>query len=587
MKNKYLLLSAMILLVLACKTLMPATPTEPPPTEVSLTDVPLPTEPPVGEPTDPFAGSQGLGDSLYPSFGNGGYDATAYTLDITVNDVKTSDLTATTTIEAVATQDLSRFNLDFSGFEITSLTVNDEAAEFERKGQELTIIPARGLSEGEAFTVVVKYEGIPTPMTSKALPFPTGWIVYENGIFVLSEPDGSASFYPVNDHPLDKALYTVIVTVPEPYEVAVNGTLEEQTDNGETATYRFEMRDPMASYLTTININDFDVETMESENGIPIRNYYAVDLPDGINKPFARQGEMIDYFSELFGPYPFEVYGALVMDTYFGAALENQTMSIFGADMVDLDDIEGTESVVAHELAHQWFGDSVSVADWGDIWLNEGFATYGEALWVEHDYGRKGLDEWVQCVYSEVREFPDYYPPPGNPAANDLFNGGVYLRGGLTLHALRLEVGDEAFFEILREYHERYKYNNATTEDFIAIAEEIHGADLTDLFDAWLYDLDLPPMPGIDYKEKRSLLFVFKYQRILRLVHKYKSRRSARRTSKTSQRFKQCIPGSFRRDEDDQIIIGCVMTKRPIIHTGHIGAFLKSRQLQKPGEKLL
>jgi aminopeptidase N len=251
----------------------------------------------------------------------------------------------------------------------------------------------------------------------------------------------------------------------------------------------------MASYLTTINVNDFDIETMESDAGIPIRNYYAASLPDDINKPFARQGEMIDYFSELFGPYPFEVYGSLVMDTEFGAALENQTMSIYGIDMIDLNDIEGTESVVAHELTHQWFGDSVSVADWSDIWLNEGFASYGEALWVEYDYGREGLNDWAKYVYEEVSTYPEFYPPPGSPAPNDLFNGGVYLRGGLTLHALRLEVGDDAFFETLSTYYDRHKFGNATTEDFISTAEEISGRDLGDFFDAWLYDEQLPNLP--------------------------------------------------------------------------------------------
>ena len=495
MKNKYLLLSAMILLALSCKALTPATPTSPPSNEAPLTDVAPVTEPPLEEPTEPLAGSPGMGDSLYPGFGNGGYDAVSYTLDINIHDVKTSDLSAITTIDAVATQDLSQFNLDFAGFKITNLTVNGEMAEFERKGQELTIIPAQMLANGEAFTTTVEYQGIPTPMTSKVLPFPTGWIVYENGIFVLSEPDGSASFFPVNDHPLDKATYTIIVTVPKPYEVAANGVLGETKDNGETTTYSFTVRDPMASYLTTINVHDFNVETMESESGIPIRNYYAATLPDNINEPFERQGEMIDYFSELFGPYPFEVYGALVMDTEFGAALENQTMSIFGVDMVDLDDIEGTEAVVAHELAHQWFGDSVSVGDWSSIWLNEGFATYGEALWVEYDYGSEGLNEWVTDVYNEVKAYPDFYPPPGDPASNDLFNGGVYLRGGLTLHALRLEVGDDAFFEIVRTYYDRYKFGNAVTEDFIAVAEEISGKDLNDFFNAWLYDEQLPDLP--------------------------------------------------------------------------------------------
>lgn len=494
MRKRYFVLVSTLLVVLACQTLAP-----------SATDIPTlaptaqvteePTESTTDLPVDPLAGADGMGDSLYPEFGNGGYDTLTYTLDITINNVDTSEIEATTTIEAIATQDLSRFNLDFAGFEITSIKVNDEAVEFERSGQELTVIPAQALTKDEVFTVSVAYQGVPEAMTSQALPFQTGWVAYDGGIFVLSEPDGSASYYPVNDHPLDKATYTIIVTAPKPYEVAANGVLEETKDNGESTTYTFTIRDPMASYLTTINVNDFNVETMESENGIPIRNYYAASLPQEVNKPFARQGEMIDYFSELFGPYPFEVYGSLVMDTEFGAALENQTMSIYGVDMIDFDDVEGTEAVVAHELAHQWFGDSISVADWSDIWLNEGFATYGEALWVEYDYGKDGLNNWVNGVYEEVKAYPEFYPPPGNPAANDLFNGGVYLRGGLTLHALRVTIGNDAFFETLRTYHERYKFGNATTEDFIAVAEEVSGEDLKALFDAWLYDEQLPSMP--------------------------------------------------------------------------------------------
>jgi aminopeptidase N len=483
-----------LVLILACNVISPPNaPTEEP--TQAPTEPPVATEPPTAE--DDQAGSPGLGDSLYPEFGNGGYDTKTYTLNITVTDVASSNLEAVTTIEAVATQDLSRFNLDFAGFEVTSLTVNEEAAQFERKGQELTVIPSQPLKNGAEFTVAVEYQGIPDSMESQALPFPTGWIAYDGGIFVLSEPDGSASFFPVNDHPLDKAIYTIIVTVPKPYEVAANGALEETKDNGDTTTYHFEVRDPMASYLTTININDFDLETMESEGGVPIRNYYAASLPDDVSKPFARQGEMIDYFSGLFGEYPFEVYGSLVMDTEFGAALENQTMSIFGIDMVDTRDIEGTEAVVAHELMHQWFGDSVSVADWGDIWLNEGFATYGEGLWVEHLHGSEGLDKWAVGLYEEVRAYPEYYPPPGSPAANNLFNGGVYLRGGLTLHALRLAVGDEAFFEILSVYYDRYKFGNASTADFIQVTEEISGKDLGSFFEAWLYEEQLPPIPEL------------------------------------------------------------------------------------------
>ncbi len=456
---------------------------------------------PQGE-ANPLAGADGLGDSLYPNFGNGGYDVQSYFLDIQINDVTTSDLSATTTIEATAAQDLASFNLDFIGFEITGLTVNDADAAFSRSGQELTITPAQPIKAGDFFKVVVKYEGQPEAFNSIAIPVQTGWVTFEGGIFVLSEPDGAATFYPVNDHPLDKALFTFRVTVPEPYEAAANGVLKEKTDNGETTTYLFTLRDPMASYLATINVGDFNEETMTSKGGVPIRNYYAVDLPKEISKPFARQGEMIDYFSGLFGEYPFEVYGSLVMNAYFGAALENQTLSIYGADMIDLEDIAGAELVAAHEAAHQWFGNHVSVADWGDIWLNEGFATYCEGLWLEHLHGRKGMDEFIVDIYNQAAEFPQYFPAPGSPPADNLFNGGVYYRGGLTLHALHLETGDDVFFKILKTYYERYKGGNARTEDFIAVAEEVSGKDLKNFFHAWLYQDELMPIPELGLKVK-------------------------------------------------------------------------------------
>lgn len=493
-----LMLAAVLVSLLACKALTPS-PAHPTPVENTVT-AEAPTQ--ITTPSDPEAGSSGMGDSLYPDFGNGGYDVKKYTLDINVHDVATSDLSAVTTIDAKATQDLSSFNLDFIGFDITNLTVNDVKADFTRSGQELTVVPANPLANNQTFTVQVTYEGQPEIMQSVALPFQTGWVTYSGGIFVLSEPDGSASFFPVNDHPLDKANYSFIVTVPKPYEVAANGTLVDSKDNGETSTFHFELRDPMASYLATINIHDFDTETMQSQSGVPIRNYYAAGLSSDVRKPFARQGEMIDYFSKIYGPYPFEVYGALVMDTNFGAALENQTMSIFGTDMIDTSDVEGTELTVAHELSHQWFGDSVSVADWSDIWLNEGFAYYSEGLWLEHIHGQKALDEWVRSQYENVSSFPEFYPPPGTPPADNLFNGGVYVRGGIALHALRLKVGDDAFFKIMQTYFKRYQGGNASIDDFISVSQEVSGQDLTELFQGWLYDKTLPPIPELGLKSK-------------------------------------------------------------------------------------
>ena len=253
----------------------------------------------------------------------------------------------------------------------------------------------------------------------------------------------------------------------------------------------------MASYLLTIDVDQFDLETSHSENGIPIRNYYPIDLPKETRKPFESQSDMLVYFSKIFGPYPFDVYGALVVDANFGAALENQTMSIFSKEMINPNDIEGSQDVIAHEMAHQWFGDNVSLADWRDIWLNEGFATYAEGLWIEHVHGRAALDQWVKNIYAFVLKNREKMSPPGEPPADRLFNSGVYYWGALCLHALRLEVGDETFFQILKTYQERFKGGNARTADFIAVAEEVSGKDLKTFFDSWLYSDKVAPIPAL------------------------------------------------------------------------------------------
>lgn len=491
-------ITIILALLTGCSGNVTVTSTVVPPTRV----VSVPTETP-SLTLKPKPGAPGIGDSLYPHLGNGGYDVQHYTLDLTVHDVTAGELEGITTIDARATQNLSSFNLDFMGFEITKLVVNGQPADFEHNLQELTITPSTSLAANESFTVEVQYQGSPQEARSAALPFQIGWITFEGGSFVLSEPDGAASFYPVNDHPLDKASYTFRVTVPKPFEVGANGMLTETTDNGDTTTFVFEAREPMASYLATINIDEFDIETSQAENGVPIRNYFPAELPEEFRQPFERQDEMLVYFSDMFGPYPFEVYGALVIDKSFGAALETQTLSIFSIEMIDPNQFEGSEEVVAHELAHQWFGDSVSVGDWRDIWLNESFATYAQGLWLEHTQGRQALDERIREMYAVVLSNRDSMSPPGEPPADGLFNLGVYYWGALCLHALRLEVGDEAFFEILKTYFERFKGGNARTADFIAVAEEVSGRELSAFFDSWLYSKNVAPIPGLGLGTKQ------------------------------------------------------------------------------------
>jgi aminopeptidase N len=438
----------------------------------------------------PSPGDDGIGDPYNPQLGNGGYDVQHYDLTLDV-DVASNIVDGTASLDIIATQDLSAFNLDFLGLTVESVTVNDTEAAFTRNARELSITPADAIAEGDEFNVTVVYTGQPEPTSDQLQNI--GWVQYATGVYVVGEPSGAATWFPVNDHPLDKASYTFTVTVPQPYQVSANGLLQSQTDQADFTTFVWQMNDPMASYLATVNIADFVVIEAEGLDGLPIRHYLEASIADEAAEQVARTGDMIEFFSEIFGPYPFEAYGATYVNTHLGfVALESQTMSVFGTAMFR-DPRGGPETVVAHELVHQWFGNSVSLARWEDMWLNEGFATYGSFLWVEDQYGRAQLDGIMDGLYASL-EAEQY--SPGNPLANEsLFNSGVYIQGAWTLHALRLTVGDEIFFEILRTYADEFQYGNVTTQDFIAVAERIAARDLADFFDAWLFDGGVPSRP--------------------------------------------------------------------------------------------
>lgn len=445
-------------------------------------------------------GADGLGDSYDATLGNGGYDAQHYTLDLDV-DFNRKQLSGTVTMQALATQNLSAFNLDFLGFNIEAVEVNGKEARYTRQERELRIIPPEPLPDGEPFTVSVTYSGRPgagVDEFSGLDSFSRGWNWYDGGAYVASEPAGAAAWYPVNDHPRDKASYTFEITVPKPYVVAANGLLQNKITEGSHITYIWETEYPMASYLAAVHVGRF-VETREKgPDDVPIRNYFPARIWENAIPVFEDTADMMAFFIDTFGPYPFEAYGVAVADTTLFFALETQTMSLFGAQVVPEAVIGSTteasdaEVVVAHELAHQWFGNSITPANWEDIWLNEGFATYASALWIDHRYGEKAFDRMMRSFYNNLsrRDFT-----PGDPLDDGLFSTGVYQQGAWMLHALRLKVGDEIFFEILRTYVERFQYGNASTADFIALAEELSGKDLQALFDDWLYAGGVPPVP--------------------------------------------------------------------------------------------
>ena len=447
-------------------------------------------------PVSYLSGAEGIGDPYYPQLGNGGYDALHYALELSI-DPKNNTLSGDCTIEAQATQPLSAFNLDFSGLTIEQVVVNGKAAKYRREEHELTITPARPIDNGDVFTVTVTYNGTPKRTPSLGALWSSGWFHNDdNEVFVSSEISSSDNWYPVNDHPLDKATYSFRITVPKPYVVAANGLLQEEVDNGNTVTYIWEATEPMASYVVAVNIAEYVLETKQGPDGVLIRNYLPPDFPESSKVGIDQTADMLAFFSERFGPYPFEAYGTVIVNfpdkVNSPAAMETQTLSQHGETEYSL-----SEYVIAHELAHQWFGDSVSLKNWQDIWLKEGAATYAGWLWLEHkEVGT--LDAKVRGVYPMEAFSPN---PPGNPLSTNLYTNTIFDRGALTFHVLRLRVGDdEFFFQILQTYTERFRYGNAGTADFIAVAEEVSGQDLTEFFDAWLYAKKIPAIPemGLD-----------------------------------------------------------------------------------------
>jgi aminopeptidase N len=435
----------------------------------------------------PSPGSAGIGDPYYPLLGNGGYDVRHYALDLDLDVAAGSILEASATIEAVATQGLSAFNLDFRGPEIDSVTVAGRAAAWERDGGELTVTPAAPLALGSPFTVVVRYAGAPDGGEDRLT---RGWWATGRSIATVGEPAGADVWYPVNGHPLDKATYTLSVTVPAPYDVVANGrlvaTVHEAGDAGTAATRTFvwENRYPTASYLVAFHAAELDVRQRPGPDGVVLREAFPPDLTRKERRAFARAPRMLEVFAERFGPYPFAAFGNTVLeDTAFDAALETQELVAYDRSALGA-------SKVAHELAHQWFGNSVSLERWQDIWLNEGFASYAQVLWIEETRGagaaRAALRRRASTLAAASEQPEGTGVRIGDPGPGRLTSPVVYSGGALLLAALRERMGDDAFFRLLQEWTGRHRHGHADTQDFVALAEEVAQEELDAFFVAWL-----------------------------------------------------------------------------------------------------
>ena len=427
-------------------------------------------------------GAPGLGDPFFPLAGNGGYDVANYSLKLAY-DPATDVLDGKALVTAKATQNLSRFDLDLRGFTLSRVAVNGVAAAYARDGQELIITPAAGIRSGSTFTVAVDYSGVPEVITDPDASI-EGWIPTDDGAFVVNEPQGSPGWYPANDNPRDKATFDFAVTVPAGLTAMANGVLVSSTTSGGKTTWVWKETDPMSTYLSTATLGRFDLTVTTLPGGIP--SYVAVDPQLAKGQVLSKLPEAVAVYTSLYGPYPFTAVGAIVDDAkVVGYSLETQTKPNFP--------YVPNELTLVHEIAHMWFGDSVTLTEWPDIWLHEGFATWSEWIWTEKQ-GNKSAQQWFDRYYStSAKDDAFWNPPPAAPYdASFLFNGTIYYRGGLTLQALRVKVGEFTFSRIIRDWAQQNRYGNVTTAQFIAHSERISGQDLHHFFDVWLYQPGKP-----------------------------------------------------------------------------------------------
>ncbi|WP_411142658.1 M1 family metallopeptidase [Streptomyces sp. x-80] len=440
--------------------------------------------------------STGRADRYFPQHGTAAHRTVAYDLRLAY-DPDSGRLDGRARIDAVAGPPLDRVELDLARLSVHSAEVDGRAARTRQRQGKLFLEAPRRIAAGAPFTLDVRYRGRPGPLRS-----PFGSIGWDrtgdryDGTLVASQPLGAPSWFPCNDRPDDKAAYTFRITVPRGHQALANGTLHERSQDGRTEVWTYHHPGPMSSYLAALYTGRFQHEhlpAVTTVDGRPVslHNAFPPRLAEAARYDLGRQPEMLRHFTELFGPYPFESYGAVVVDADLAEPVENQTLSVFGRNHID--GKRGWETLVAHEMAHQWYGNSVGLSDWRHIWLNEGFATYAEWLWSEH-LGEDDADTIARRErVSMGRRDQDLCL--AEPGPRHIFDNRVYVRGACTLHALRLAMGDDRFFPMLRAWHDTHRGRTSDTEAFITHADRHTVRAVRPLLQSWLYDKTLPELP--------------------------------------------------------------------------------------------
>jgi aminopeptidase N len=428
-------------------------------------------------------------DPYLPHNGNFGYRVSRYELELEYK-VSINRLSATATITAVTLASLKTFSLDLSeNLVVSKVSVNGHRpSNFSRSRGKLNVTMSSHLPAGAALSIVVRYAGSPKPIQS--LWGDVGFEELTNGALVAGQPNGAASWFPCDDHPSSKASYRIQISTDNPYRALANGELVSRRTRAAMTTWTYELAEPTSTYLITLQIGMYESHRI-TKTPVPMHAILPPRLRRDFDHDFGRQPQMMKLFVQLFGPYPLSTgYTVVVTDDELEIPLEAQGISIFGVNHCD--GHRTSERLIAHELAHQWFGNSVTARRWRDIWLHEGFACYAEWLWSEDSDGRSA-DELARYYHQRLKSSP-HDLLLADPGPRDMFDDRVYKRGALTLHVLRRTIGDRNFFNLLRDWTSRHRHATAFTDDFTGLAANYADESLRPLWDAWLYSTGVPDL---------------------------------------------------------------------------------------------
>lgn len=428
-------------------------------------------------------------DAYLPGHGDRRFAVRRYDLDLDVA-VAGNHLRGLARLDVELLEDLDQLAFDLRGLEVRRVTVDGKAPKkWSQSRTKVLVRPAKPLRRKDRVTVEIAYSG--NPRLVPGPHGPAGWEELDDGVTVAAQPQGAPSWFPCNDHPGDKAAYRIRVAANTAYRVLANGTLIGTTRKAGRTVWTYEQPEPMATYLATLQIGRYAALPIPTKAPVEVEVVYPQGRKAATAAAFARQGEMVEVFAKLFGPYPFPVYRPVVTDDTLEIPLEAQTLSIFGRN--HLTPGWENERLIAHELAHQWFGNSLTATRWRDIWLHEGFACYSEWLWSEHS-GRSSAAKHARTHWDRLDRLPKDLILTA-PGVDLMFDDRIYKRGALTLHALRTELGDKRFGELLRGWTKARRHGSIDTAAFIKHAEAVADRSLGGFFDKWLTRPSLPKLP--------------------------------------------------------------------------------------------